>query len=186
MVTIVSQFDSPDVHHVISLGAGVQSTVVYLMAALGEIEPMPEMAIFADTQWEPKHVYAHLNWLESLALPIPITRVTAGNLYQNTWEASRVKTGRKYPFTDIPAFAMMPDGKRGMGPRQCTQKYKIEPIHQRCRELIGRKPPRPVTSAALLGPVDGDQHRRMDALQGLAARVDSERLPFDRGRYESV
>lgn len=35
--------------HVISLGAGVQSSTMALMATAGEIEPMPECAIFADT-----------------------------------------------------------------------------------------------------------------------------------------
>ncbi|WP_171177628.1 hypothetical protein [Ruegeria sp. HKCCD8929] len=34
---------------VFSLGAGVQSTTLSLMAAHGEIGPMPDAAIFADT-----------------------------------------------------------------------------------------------------------------------------------------
>ena len=140
MVIIESKFESTDVHHVISLGAGVQSTVVYLMAAMGEIEPMPSAAIFADTQWEPKHVYTNLDWLESLGLPIPIIRVSAGDLYQNTWYGRKVKRAGTNPFTDIPAFARMPNGKRGMGPRQCTSRYKIEPIQQVSRQTIGRKP----------------------------------------------
>ena len=38
---------------IISLGAGVQSSVMALMAAKGEVGPMPDCAIFADTQWEP-------------------------------------------------------------------------------------------------------------------------------------
>ena len=43
MVTVIENlFDNADVHHVIGLGAGVQSTVLYLMAALGELEPKPE------------------------------------------------------------------------------------------------------------------------------------------------
>src|SRR5688572_3380034 len=36
---------------IISLGAGVQSSTMALMAAHGEIQPMPDAAIFADTQW---------------------------------------------------------------------------------------------------------------------------------------
>ncbi len=43
---------------VLSLGAGVQSTCMALMAAKGEITPMPDYAIFADTA-EPRHVYEH-------------------------------------------------------------------------------------------------------------------------------
>ena len=39
---------------VLSLGAGVQSTTLALMAAHGEIGPMPDCAIFADTGWEPR------------------------------------------------------------------------------------------------------------------------------------
>ena len=35
--------------NIISLGAGVQSTTMALMAARGEIGPMPDHAIFADT-----------------------------------------------------------------------------------------------------------------------------------------
>jgi len=45
---------------VLSLGAGVQSTTMALMAAHGEIMSMPNCAIFADTGWEPKAVYEHL------------------------------------------------------------------------------------------------------------------------------
>lgn len=53
---------------VISLGAGVQSTTMALMAAAGEIGPMPDCAIFADTGWEPAAVYEHLARLRRIAL----------------------------------------------------------------------------------------------------------------------
>ena len=49
--------------HVISLGGGVQSTVMLLMAEREEITPLPSAAIFADTGWEPEYVYQHLSWL---------------------------------------------------------------------------------------------------------------------------
>ena len=48
--------------NVLSLGAGVQSSTMALMAAMGEITPMPDCAIFADTQAEPKSVYDYLDW----------------------------------------------------------------------------------------------------------------------------
>ncbi len=54
---------------VISLGAGVQSTTMALMAAHGEITPMPDCAIFADTQAEPRSVYEHLEWLRATMEP---------------------------------------------------------------------------------------------------------------------
>mgnify|MGYP006407382703 CR=1 FL=1 len=44
---------------VLSLGAGVQSSVLALMAAKGLVTK-PDVAIFADTQWEPQSVYDHL------------------------------------------------------------------------------------------------------------------------------
>lgn len=65
--------------HVISLGAGVQSSTMALMYAIGELSPMPACAIFADTQDEPQEVYEWLNWLER-QLPFPTFRVTAGRL----------------------------------------------------------------------------------------------------------
>ena len=43
--------------NILSLGAGVQSTTMAFMAAKGELTPMPDCAIFADTGAEPKHVY---------------------------------------------------------------------------------------------------------------------------------
>ena len=46
----------------LSLGAGVQSTTMALMAAHGALTPMPDCAIFADTGWEPEAVYDHLDW----------------------------------------------------------------------------------------------------------------------------
>ena len=58
---------------VISLGAGVQSTTMALMAAHGEIEPMPDYAVFTDTGAEPTAVYKHLEWLRSPnVLPFPV------------------------------------------------------------------------------------------------------------------
>lgn len=51
-------------YNMISLGAGVQSSTMALMAELGEITPRPNAAIFADTQAEPASVYRWLDWLE--------------------------------------------------------------------------------------------------------------------------
>lgn len=50
---------------VVSLGAGVQSTVMLLMALHREIKPIPDVVIFADTGFEPLGVYDHLNWIEA-------------------------------------------------------------------------------------------------------------------------
>ena len=50
---------------VISLGAGVQSSTMALMAANGEL-PKPDCAIFADTGYEPKAVYTYLDFLKKI------------------------------------------------------------------------------------------------------------------------
>ena len=68
--------------HIISLGAGVQSSTMALMAAKGEITPMPDSAVFADTMGEPDSVYKWLNWLQT-KLPFPIHKVSYGNLSHN-------------------------------------------------------------------------------------------------------
>jgi len=116
---------------VLSLGAGVQSSVMALMAARGELTPMPDCAIFADTQFEPAAVYTHLDWLEK-QLPFPVHRVTAGNIAADH-VAGKNSTGQD--FASIPFFTE--DG--GMARRQCTQEYKIAPIRKKCRELLGLK-----------------------------------------------
>ena len=48
----------------LSLGAGVQSSALLLMACAGEL-PKPDHAIFADTQWEPASVYHQLEYLKA-------------------------------------------------------------------------------------------------------------------------
>ena len=60
--------------NVISLGAGVQSSVMALMAARGELEPTVDACIFADTGGEPESVYSFLSYLEE-ELPFPVYRV---------------------------------------------------------------------------------------------------------------
>lgn len=66
---------------VLSLGAGVQSTVLALMACEGVL-PKPDLAIFADTGWEPKRVYDHLAKLGDVmwAAGIRLYKVSNGNL----------------------------------------------------------------------------------------------------------
>ena len=60
---------------VLSLGAGVQSTVMALMTMTGEIKDKPDCAIFSDTGAEPKNVYGHLEWLtKQLDYPVYIVQ----------------------------------------------------------------------------------------------------------------
>lgn len=109
------------------------------MAARGDITPMPQAAIFADTQAEPKAVYEWMNWLEP-QLPFPVYRVTAGSLADAEMR-TRVsqKSGKRYKVSKIPAFAKKPDGTVGLLGRKCTADFKITPIRKLVRELCGIK-----------------------------------------------
>lgn len=110
---------------VLSLGAGVQSTTLALMAAHGEIGPMPDCAIFADTGEEPAAVYEHLRWLRSgNVLPFPVHVIETGPLGDRL-------------FTDNEARAPFYTAT-GMRRRQCTRSYKLEPIKRKVREILGR------------------------------------------------
>jgi len=120
--------------HAISLGAGVQSSTMALMAAAGEITPMPDAAIFADTQAEPRAVYEWLDWLEK-QLPFPVYRVTAGSLYEGAVRIRISKDGRPYLKNNIPVFMKKPDGTRGIMMRHCTADFKIDVIQRKIREL---------------------------------------------------
>lgn len=125
---------------VLSLGAGVQSTTLALMAAHGEIGPMPDCGIFADTGWEPKAVYDHLAWLMSAnVLPFPIFLVSGGNIRDDIMKRSNTSGGR---FAAVPWFLKMPDGRKAMGRRQCTKEYKLYPIRRKVRALLGGKTPK--------------------------------------------
>ena len=124
--------------NLISLGAGIQSTTVALMAAHGEITPMPDGAIFADTGAEPTPVYKHLRWLMSPnVLPFPVHVVSAGNLTEEMRAAARGDAGG---YGRAPFFVANPDGTQGMVRRQCTADYKIDPIRAKMRQLIGLRP----------------------------------------------
>jgi len=116
---------------VISLGAGVQSSVMALMAGMGKITPMPDCAIFADTQFEPKEIYEHLDWLTHV-LPFPVHVVTAGNIKEDTL-LNRNTSGGSY--ISMPLFS----NESSIGRRQCTREYKLEPIRKKTRELLGLK-----------------------------------------------
>jgi len=121
--------------HVLSLGAGVQSTTMALMAAHGEIKPMPDVAIFADTGAEPRAVYAHLTWLRSgNVLPFPVVVVRHGEGLKA--EILGTAQGKSRNDGRPPFFVRAPDGSTGMLRRQCTQDYKLDPIRREVRRML--------------------------------------------------
>ncbi len=105
-----------------------------LMAANGEITPMPDCAIFADTQCEPQYVYEQLEYLRE-RLPFPIITVTKNNLAENMFTDD---------FSQIPAFFDTTKRRLSKGKRQCTTKWKVLPIYKAIRqytETVGKQLP---------------------------------------------
>ena len=116
--------------HIISLGAGVQSSTMALMAAAGEITPMPDAAIFADTQNEPSSVYTWLDWLEK-RLPFPVRRVSKGNLRKKALSQATV---------GLPVYTRNEKGEQGkIRNRNCTRDFKLVPLKQEERVIAGIK-----------------------------------------------
>lgn len=146
--------------HIISLGAGVQSSTMSLMAACGEITPMPTAAIFADTQAEPKHVYAWLDWLEK-QLPFPVHRVTAGSLPEMEMRVMRSKkSGKLYRKNKIPAYVKNADGTIGLLGRKCTLDFKIVPLQRMVKQLCGvKRAPKDLRAIVWLGISRDEAHR---------------------------
>jgi hypothetical protein len=123
----------------LSLGAGVQSTTLLMLAAEGRL-PGLDGAIFSDTGWEPAAVYEHLDRLDrEIAQPagIPIYRVSAGNIRNDALDP-------EHRFASMPLFVKNPDGGDGMTRRQCTSEYKLKPIKAQVRRLLGYPHPVPV------------------------------------------
>lgn len=132
--------------HILNLGAGVQSTALYLMFMRGEILPQIDCAIFADTQDEPADVYKHLEWLKSLNGP-PILVRTKGRLSEHLMKGQNSSGGR---FASIPAYTLRPDGTEGKVRRQCSAEYKIEVIQRTLRrEICGAAPGRAPKGASV-------------------------------------
>lgn len=119
---------------VLSLGAGVQSTALLLMALHGEFDRLPDCAIFADTGWEPQTVYTHLDWLErEVAGRIPIHRVSRGNIFGEV--LAHVREGARV--SNPPFYIKNADGTGGILRRGCTYEYKVRPKEAKIRDLLG-------------------------------------------------
>ena len=153
--------------YVLNLGAGTQSSCVALKCAHGEITPMPDAAICADTQWESAGTYDYLRFLMSdNVLPFPVHVVTNGNLPGDILTMAHGTTregGRPQP----PFFTLNPDGSTGFVSRQCSGQYKIKPIMKKVRELCGitgRVGPKEVVVEQYIG-ISTDEASRMKPSQ---------------------
>ena len=138
-------------YNVLSLGAGVQSSALALMAAHGEVTPTPNFAVFADTGAEPTEVYEWLETLRELIAaaphPFPIYTVSKSDLTEDQLTpAKRIrdaesggKAGETYIKRLIPIFGLHKGNVTAALGRKCTSDYKVAPILKFLREKCNIK-----------------------------------------------
>lgn len=130
----------------LSLGAGVQSSVLLMLAIRGEIE-QPDHVIFSDTGWEPEAVYDHLQWLRrqcmKAGISLHITKADTArvqNIREDALRGYKTKSGLVRWDGRMPLFVDDNTGREGQITRQCSREYKISPIRKLQRKLIGYLP----------------------------------------------
>ena len=169
-------------YHVLSLGAGVQSTTVYLLGLDSALPVRFDAAVFADTGDEPAAVYQHLDWLRTLGGPPIITR-SAGRLGDDVING-RNSTGQKFHAASIPAYTgngLPGYSALGKGHRQCTREYKIRVVEQAIRrDVLGLAPRRPtpkhVTVHQYIG-ISVDEARRAVSIRARFAVGERKGVP---------
>ena len=115
--------------NVLSLGAGVQSSTLLLMSLNGDMPPL-DYVIFADTGWEPRSVYDHLEKLKTECRKADLPLITVRNKnHANIAKDPFDDQDTNSSITDMPLYIRKKDGdKGGMIQRRCTGSYKVRPI----------------------------------------------------------
>jgi hypothetical protein len=102
-------------------GAGIQSIAIMYKYLNGEIEK-PDVVVFADTKAEPQDVYEKVERDRAVCEKngIRFEVVSGGDL------------GKSKKF--VPLFTLNKNGRRGTLLRQCTDRFKIQPIRRFLRK----------------------------------------------------
>lgn len=121
--------------HILSLGAGVQSSTLALMAAKGEVTPMLTAAIFADTGDEPEAVY---KWLEQLRpmLPFPIRTARHGKMSLSGHIFNAIDRGTRVSKPPLFTKPEKAGNSEGLLTRDCTPDFKVAVIQREARKLM--------------------------------------------------
>ena len=109
---------------VISLGGGVQSSVMALMANEGAFDRIPDCAIFADTRWEPPSIYEHLAWLRD-RLSFPLYVVDNGRSLREDVKALTNHSGSRN-YVDIPVYLK--------GTRRGGRRHRQAAVHRQLQD----------------------------------------------------
>ena len=124
--------------NVLSLGVGVQSSTVLMLANQGLIDTIPDVAIFADTGDEPEEVYAYLEYLQGISR-IPIIVQKEKDIIEDL-EYKLMEINKRY--ANPPFFVRKEDGKLSKLMRICTKEYKIEQVERALRYQVLKLKPR--------------------------------------------
>lgn len=125
---------------VLSLGAGVQSSTLALMAARGDL-PRVDYAVFADTGWEPQAVYDWLAWLET-QLPFEVVRVKRDGLDLGELALAVARGDRPREGSSIPPWYVLGENGKQQLPLQCSKEFKTRVITAEVRRRLGLEPGR--------------------------------------------
>lgn len=168
--------------NILSLGAGVQSTCVYLLSHYGQIEKI-DAAIFADVGDEPQAVYAHLEWLvKEYGNSTPILIGSKGCLGDDLIQG-RNSTGQR--FVPIPAYTGFAGQQEGRLRRQCTKEYKIEVVHQLLRrQVLGLAPRQRIKKDTQVTMVFGISLEEARRTKGILKRM--EQYPWMKASFPLI
>ena len=117
---------------VLSLGAGVQSSTLLLMACRDEIE-RPDVAIFVDLGWEMPDTY---RWFDTVLRPecdragLELRVVKPTDIRADLIDESGARIM-------APLFVRRQDGKRGQLQHQCSRQLKMKPVMREARRIMG-------------------------------------------------
>lgn len=157
----------------LSLGGGVQSSVMLMLAIHGEIE-RPDHVLFADTGWDGAATMTHVAWCERQCqkAAIPFHIVSAGNIREDMIIARTAdsggfikaaeRIGRAGRWATMPLFVDTGGQVEGRITRQCTSEYKLAPLRAKQRELLGYRPRQriPPASCEVMIGISTDEARR--------------------------
>ena len=152
----------------LSFGAGVQSTVMLMLAIHDEIE-RPDHVLFSDTGWESEQTMRTVYWAqrqcEKAGIPFHIVgdrNIRDDNiLAKSSGEGGYEGKGSGH-WLSVPLFVDTEKGKGAQLRRQCTAEYKITPLRKKQRELLGYKPRQRIkkgSSIVMIG-ISTDEARR--------------------------
>ncbi|MBD8677956.1 hypothetical protein [Sphingomonas sp. CFBP 13720] len=115
---------------VLALGLGLQSVVLALKSARGDL-PMLDAAIFSDTGDEKHKTYEYLEYLRPLCpFPIIVTARPGLTLGEHAIKIAHHDVTRT---SSPPWFTAGPDG---MLPKQCNSEYKKRPVQREIARMI--------------------------------------------------